>query len=180
MVALAEIGDKTMLLAIVLSTRFRKPLPIVLGIFVATLLNHGIAALLGQSAAAALEGEWFRYATGIGFIAMALWTLIPDNLDQDAAPTTPRSGAFVTTAILFFFAEIGDKTQIATVALGAQFQSLLLVTLGTTLGMMLANVPAVYFGKAIVERVSLTLVRILAALMFFGTGAWVIADAAGL
>ena len=160
-VALAEIGDKTMLLAIVLATRFRKPLPIVFGILVATLANHGIAAFVGQSVASLLEGPWFRYAVGASFIAMAL-----------------RFGAFLTTPIAFFIVEIGDKTQVATIALGAQFQSVLLVTLGTTLGMMLANVPAVYFGNAIVERVSLKAVRIIAALLFLAIGLWVIAAAA--
>lgn len=179
-VALAEIGDKTMLLAIVLATRFRKPLPILLGILVATLANHGIAALLGQSIAHLLEGQGFRYAVGASFVAMALWTLVPDSLDEDEQPRVPRFGAFLTTAIAFFVVEIGDKTQIATIALGAQFQSVALVTLGTTLGMMLANVPAVYFGNAIVERVSLRLVRLVAALLFLAIGLWVIADAAGL
>ena len=150
-VALAEIGDKTMLLAIVLATRFRKPLPIVFGILVATLANHGIAAFVGQSVASLLEGPWFRYAVGASFIAMALWTLVPDKLDDDEQPKAPRFGAFLTTTIAFFIVEIGDKTQVATIALGAQFQSVLLVTLGTTLGMMLANVPAVYFGNAIAD-----------------------------
>lgn len=177
-VALAEIGDKTMLLAIVLAARFRKPLPIVLGILVATLANHGIAAFLGQSIAGLLEGPWFRYAVGASFLAMALWTLVPDKLDEDEGPATARFGAFLTTTIAFFLVEIGDKTQIATIALGARFESVLLVTVGTTLGMMLANVPAVYFGDAIVKRVSLKAVRIVAALLFFAVGAWVIADAA--
>ncbi|WP_341711703.1 TMEM165/GDT1 family protein [Erythrobacter sp.] len=177
-VALAEIGDKTMLLAIVLAARFRKPLPIILGILVATLANHGIAAFLGQSIAGLLEGPWLRYAVGASFLAMALWTLVPDKLDEDEGPATARFGAFLTTTIAFFLVEIGDKTQIATIALGARFESVLLVTVGTTLGMMLANVPAVYFGDAIVKRVSLKAVRIVAALLFFAVGAWVIADAA--
>ena len=177
-VALAEIGDKTMLLAIVLATRFRKPLPIVLGILVATLANHGIAAFLGHSIAGLLEGVWFRYAVGAGFIAMAAWTLVPDELDDDEEPRPSRFGAFVTTTIAFFIVEIGDKTQIATIALGAQFQNVVLVTAGTTLGMMLANVPAVWFGNAIVERVSLATVRIAAAILFLAIGLWVIAEAA--
>jgi len=177
-VALAEIGDKTMLLAIVLATRFRKPVPIVLGILVATLANHGIAAFLGQSVAGLLEGAWFRYAVGASFIAIALWTLVPDKLeDEEASPT--RFGAFVTTTVAFFIVEIGDKTQIATIALGAQFQNVLLVTIGTTLGMMLANVPAVFLGHAIVEKVPLPVVRRFAALLFVMVGAWVIAEAAG-
>ena len=179
-VALAEIGEKTMLLAIVLATRFRKPLPIVLGILVATLANHGLAALLGQTIADLLEGVWFRYAVGLSFVAMALWTLVPDRLDEDEEPKPARFGAFATTAIAFFIVEIGDKTQIATIALGAQFQNVLTVTIGTTLGMMLANVPAVYLGNAIVERVSLVWVRRIAALLFLAIGLWVIASAAGV
>lgn len=179
-VALAEIGDKTMLLAIVLATRFRKPVPIILGILVATLANHGIAALVGQSIANLLDGQWFRYAVGISFVAMALWTLIPDKLDDDEKPRALKFGAFVTTTIAFFIVEIGDKTQVATIALAAQFQNFILVTIGTTVGMMLANVPAVYFGNAIVERVSLKLVRMIAALLFLVVGIWVITQAAGL
>lgn len=179
-VALAEIGDKTMLLAIVLATRFRKPLPIVLGILVATLANHGIAALIGQTVASLLEGAWFRYAVGLSFVAMALWTLVPDRLDEDEEPKPARFGAFATTTIAFFIVEIGDKTQIATIALGAQFQNVLTVTIGTTLGMMLANVPAVYLGNAIVERVSLVWVRRIAALLFLAIGLWVIASSAGV
>ncbi|MCV0383781.1 MAG: TMEM165/GDT1 family protein [Erythrobacter sp.] len=179
-VALAEIGDKTMLLAIVLATRFRKPLPVVLGILVATLANHGIAAFIGQTAASLLEGAWFRYAVGLSFVAMALWTLVPDRLDADEEPKRSRFGAFATTAIAFFLVEIGDKTQIATIALGAQFQNVLTVTIGTTLGMMLANVPAVYLGHAIVERVSLVWVRRVAALLFLAIGLWVIASSAGV
>ncbi|MWV28145.1 TMEM165/GDT1 family protein [Aurantiacibacter rhizosphaerae] len=179
-VAIAEIGDKTMLLAIVLATRFRKPLPIILGILVATLANHFLAALLGQTVASLLEGPAFRYAVGISFIAMAIWTLIPDKLDEDEELKAPRFGAFLTTTVAFFIVEIGDKTQIATIALGAQFQNAVVVTLGTTFGMILANVPAVYLGNAIVERVSLKVVRIVAALLFLVIGLWVLADAAGL
>ena len=177
-VALAEIGDKTMLLAIVLAARFGKPLPIVLGILVATLANHGIAAFLGQTVASLLEGPWFRYAIGAGFVAMAIWTLVPDKLDESEEPKAPRFGAFLTTTVAFFIVEIGDKTQVATIALGAQFQDVVAVTIGTTLGMMLANVPAVYLGNAIVERVSMKRVRAIAATLFLGIGIWVIADAA--
>lgn len=179
-VALAEIGDKTMLLAMVLATRFRKPLPIILGILVATLANHVIAAFLGQSIADILSGQWFRYAVGASFLAMAIWTLVPDKLDDDEEPKPSRYGAFLTTTLAFFLVEIGDKTQIATIALGAQFQNVLTVTMGTTLGMMLANVPAVYLGNAIVERVSLKLVRIVAALLFVVIGTLILGDAAGL
>ncbi|MCP9221496.1 TMEM165/GDT1 family protein [Erythrobacter sp. LQ02-29] len=177
-VALAEIGDKTMLLAIVLATRFRKPVPIILGILFATLANHAIAAFLGHSIASLLEGAWFRYAVGASFVAMAAWTLVPDKLDEDEAPKPSRHGAFLTTLVAFFLVEIGDKTQVATIALGAQFASVTLVTIGTTLGMMLANVPAVLLGHAIVERVSLKWVRAIAALLFLAIGIWVIADTA--
>lgn len=179
-VALAEIGDKTMLLAIVLAARFQKPLPIILGILVATLANHGIAAFLGHTIAGLLDGQWFRYAVGLGFVAMAAWTLVPDTFEDDDQPKVGRFGAFLTTAIAFFLVEIGDKTQIATIALGAQFGNVLLVTIGTTLGMMLANVPAVWFGQKIIERVSLKAVRIVAALLFLVIGLWVIAEAAGM
>ncbi len=176
-VALAEIGDKTMLLAILLATRFGNTFPVVMGILVATLANHALAALVGQSLASLLEGQWFRLAVGISFLAMAAWTLVPDRLDEDEEPKPARFGPFLTTTIAFFIVEIGDKTQVATIALGAQFRSVMLVTLGTTLGMMLANVPAVYFGRAIVERVSLRLMRMIAALLFFAIGLWVVADA---
>lgn len=176
-VALAEIGDKTMLLAIVLATRFRRPLPIILGILAATLANHGIAAFVGQSVAAILEGAWFRLAVGTSFVAMALWTLVPDKLDDVEEGGRDRFGALLTTTVAFFIAEIGDKTQVATIALGAQFQNVLLVTIGTTMGMMIANVPAVYFGNRIIEFVPLKAVRIVAALLFLAIGTWGIADA---
>ena len=178
-VALAELGDKTMLLAIVLAARFRKPVPIILGILLATLANHGIAALVGQSVANLLEGEWFRYAVGLSFVAMAAWTLVPDKLDEEEQKT-PRFGAFATTTIAFFLVEIGDKTQVATIALAAQFQEVVLVTLGTTLGMMIANVPAVFLGHRLVERLSLGLMRTIAALLFLAIGIWVIVETAGL
>ena len=178
-VALAEIGDKTMLLAIVLAARFERPLPIIMGILGATLANHALAALLGSSAAGLLDGAWFRYAVGIGFLAMAAWTLMPDKL-EDGEVRAPRYGAFLTTLVAFFLVEIGDKTQIATVALGARFDSVVAVTLGTTLGMMLANVPAVYFGQRIVNVVPLRTVRMVAATLFAGIGIWVVLETAGL
>ena len=177
-VALAEMGDKTQLLAIVLATRFRAPWPVIAGILVATLANHALAAWAGASLAAWFDGVWFRYAVAASFIAMAGWTLIPDTLDDiDASP--PRGGAFVTTAIAFFIVEIGDKTQIATVALGARFDSVLAVTVGTTLGMMLANVPAVFLGKKLVEKVPLRTVHVIAALIFLAIGLWLLAATAG-
>jgi putative Ca2+/H+ antiporter (TMEM165/GDT1 family) len=175
-VALAEIGDKTMLLAIVLAARYRKPLPIILGILVATLANHALAALLGSSVADILDGYWFRLAVGIGFVVMAAWTLVPDTFDEDDEPKPSRFGPFLSTTIAFFIVEMGDKTQIATIALGAQFGSVLAVTAGTTLGMMIANVPAVFAGNAIVERVPLGIVRMIAALLFLIIGLWVIGE----
>ena len=175
LVAIAEIGDKTMLLAIVLATRFRQPLPIILGIFGATLANHALAALVGQQAAAWLSGEWFRIAIAVSFIAMGLWTLIPDKFEEDDRPKGGH-GAFLTTLVAFFFVEIGDKTQLATVALGARFDAVLPVTAGTTLGMMIANVPAVYLGQTLVERISLKTVRWVAATLFVATGLWMLWD----
>jgi putative Ca2+/H+ antiporter (TMEM165/GDT1 family) len=179
-VALAEIGDKTQLLAIVLAARFLQPFPIVGGILVATLANHFLAALVGAKAAAFLQGDVFRYAVAASFIAMAAWTLIPDKLDEDEPLRAPlKMGAFLTTAVAFFIVEMGDKTQLATVALGAKFHSALVVTLGTTLGMMLANVPAVFLGQEILKRVSLTLVRRIAAGLFLVIGVWMVVQTAG-
>jgi len=177
-VALAEIGDKTQLLAIVLATRFKRPLPIIMGILVATLANHFCAALVGERVSALLDGQWFRYLIAASFIAMAIWTLIPDKFeDEEQKPA--RFGAFLTTLIAFFFVEMGDKTQIATVALGAQFQSVLLVTTGTTLGMMIANVPAVFLGNELIKRVPMATVRAIAAALFLAIGLWLLAQTAG-
>ncbi|APZ97986.1 hypothetical protein BWQ93_05445 [Sphingopyxis sp. QXT-31] len=176
-VALAEIGDKTQLLAILLATRFNKPLPIMVGILVATLANHALAALLGASAAAFLDSPVFRYAIGASFIAMAAWTLIPDKLEDDETPK-PRFGAFLTTLIAFFLVEMGDKTQVATIALGAQYQSVALVTAGTTIGMMIANVPAIFLGHELLKRVNLDTVRRIAAGLFLVIGLWVLVKAA--
>ena len=178
LVALAEIGDKTMLLAILLATRYRKPVPIVLGILVATLANHALAALAGQFAAALIDGQWFRIAVAASFVAMGLWTLVPDKLDEDEQPRS-HGGVFLTTLVAFFLVEMGDKTQIATVALGAQFANLALVTAGTTLGMMIANVPAVWLGHALVQRVSMKAVRLLAAASFVAVGVWMLVEAIG-
>ncbi|WP_333807252.1 TMEM165/GDT1 family protein [Phenylobacterium sp.] len=179
-VTLAEIGDKTQLLAIVLAARFVQPFPIVGGILVATLANHFLAALVGAQAAAFLQGDLFRYIIALSFIAMAAWTLVPDKLDEDEPLKAPaKMGAFLTTTAAFFIVEMGDKTQLATVALGARFESALIVTLGTTLGMMLANVPAVFLGHEILKRVSLTLVRRIAAGLFLVIGIWMIVQTAG-
>lgn len=172
--ALAEMGDKTQLLAIMLAARFRKPVPIVLGILAATLANHAIAAWLGAGAAAWLQGAGFQYLIAASFIAMGLWTLVPDRLDE-GDPKPARFGAFLTTLVCFFLVEIGDKTQIATIALGARFHDVLAVTAGTTLGMMLANVPAVFLGDALLKRIPLRLVHGIAAALFIAIGAIMLA-----
>lgn len=176
LVALAEIGDKTMLLAIILATRFRKPVPIIAGIFAATIVNHALAALLGSQVAGLLDSLWFRYAIALGFLAMAAWTLVPDTMDEEEGNVKQRGGVFLTTTVAFFIVEMGDKTQIATIALGARFDDVLWVTLGTTLGMMIANIPAVYLGEALVKRVSMNAVRIVAAALFLLLGLWQLAE----
>ena len=173
-VTLAEIGDKTMLLAIVLAARLRAHWQILAGILVATLANHGLAALVGQEVAGLLDAPWFRTAVALGFIAMAAWTLVPDKLDDDDS-FTHRGGAFLTTLVAFFLVEMGDKTQVATIALGAQYQDVMIVAAGTTLGMMLANAPAVFLGEELVKRVSLKATRIAAALLFLALGLWQLA-----
>lgn len=178
-VALAEIGDKTQLLAIVLAARFKKPWPIVAGIFGATLANHFLAALVGEQASAFLDGPWFRYVVAASFIVMAAWTLIPDRLDEDEQKPA-RFGAFLTTLVAFFLVEMGDKTQLATIALGARFQAVLPVMAGTTLGMMIANVPAVFFGHELIRRVPLHVVRWVAAGLFLIIGVWLLLQTAGL
>jgi putative Ca2+/H+ antiporter (TMEM165/GDT1 family) len=170
-VALAEMGDKTQLLAIVLTARFRKPLPIVAGILVATIANHLLAAWLGATASAWLASTWFRYAVALSFIAMGLWTLVPDKLDDEEEEKPARFGAFLTTLVSFFLVEIGDKTQIATIALAARFQDVWAVAAGTTVGMMLANGPVVFAGAKLVDRIPLKPVRIAAALLFIAIGA---------
>lgn len=179
-VALAEIGDKTQLLAILLAARFKRPVPIILGILVATLANHSLAALLGHEVASLIEGRWFRYLVAASFVGMGLWTLIPDKLDEDEAPRPARFGAFVTTAVAFFLVEMGDKTQVATIALGARFHDVVAVAAGTTLGMMIANVPAVLLGHKVLERVPLTLVHRIAAVLFLGLGVWLAVETAGM
>lgn len=178
-VALAEIGDKTMLLAIVLAARLRAHWQILAGILVATLANHGLAALIGQEVAGLLDAPWFRTAVALGFIAMAAWTLVPDKLDDDEDSFAHRGGAFLTTLVAFFLVETGDKTQIATIALGAQYQDVVIVAAGTTLGMMLANAPAVFLGEELVKRVSLNATRIAAALLFLVLGLWQLAGIFG-
>ena len=169
-VALAEMGDKTQLLSLVLAARFRKPWPIVAGILVATLANHALAGAAGAWVMAALGPDVMRWVLGISFIAMAGWMLIPDQLDEGAVAPRRGLGVFVATTWAFFLAEMGDKTQIATVALGAQYAPLVAVVLGTTLGMLLANAPVVFFGEAITRRVPIKAVHAVAALTFLVLG----------
>ena len=175
LVAIAEIGDKTQLLAILLAARFRKPWPILAGILVATLANHAMAATVGALAGRFLEGPWVKWALGAAFIAFAAWALIPDRFEEGEAPPV-RSGQsiFWTTTVAFFLVEMGDKTQVATVALAARFHDILTVAAGTTLGMMLANAPAVWLGEAAATRLPLKLIRILAAASFAGIGVWIL------
>lgn len=164
-VALAEIGDKTQLLAFILAAKFRRPVPIVLGILVATLANHAFAGALGAWITSLVSPEVMRWVLGVSFLAMAAWTLVPDKFDEDDAKLA-RFGVFGTTLIAFFLAEMGDKTQIATVALAAQYQSVVAVVAGTTLGMMIANVPAVILGDKIANKIPVRVVHAIAALIF--------------
>ena len=172
-VALAEIGDKTQLLALLLAARFRKPWPIVLGIFVATLANHALAGALGAWVTTQLGPQVLRWTLGVSFIAMAVWMLIPDKLDTDTDQQSMRfgvSGIFGTTVVLFFLAEMGDKTQIATVMLAARYDAFLSVVAGTTLGMMLANAPVVWLGERVTRLLPLRAVHMVSALIFLGLG----------
>ena len=171
LVAVAEIGDKTQLLAVVLAAKYRRPWPIILGILAATLANHAAAAWIGILLGDFLTGPWFQIAVGIAFIAMAGWALIPDKADDDAAQRK-AGGVFLTTLVAFFLVEIGDKTQLATT-----FQDIVLVTAGTTLGMMLANVPAVFLGERITRIVPLNIVRMIAAAIFAAIGVWILVAA---
>ena len=165
-VALAEMGDKTQLLSLVLAARFRKPWPIVLGIFVATLANHALAGAVGAWVTTLLGPQVLRWILGASFIAMAAWMLIPDKLDEDDAAKAPRFGVFGTTVIAFFLAEMGDKTQVATVMLAAQYNAWAAVVAGTTLGMMLANAPVVWFGERVTRSVPIRAVHVVSALIF--------------
>jgi len=170
-VALGEMGDKTQLLAIVLAAMFRRPWPIIAGILVATLANHAAAGALGGWVAQSLGPDMLRWAIGLSFLAMAGWMLVPDKIDDDTAGGKQRFGVFGTTVIAFFLAEMGDKTQIATVALAARYADVLQVVLGTTFGMMLANVPAVFLGDKIAQKVSMRLVHGITAAIFAVLGA---------
>ena len=175
-VALAEIGDKTQLLAFILAARFRKPWPIIAGIFAATLANHAFAGALGAWLTQLLSPEILRWVLGLSFIGMAVWTLIPDKFDEGDARLA-RFGVFGTTLVAFFLAEMGDKTQIATVALAAQYQAFYAVVAGTTLGMMIANVPAVLLGNRIAHRMPVRLVHVIAAAIFAVLGIATLAGA---
>ena len=170
LVALAEMGDKTQLLALVLAARFRKPWPIVLGILVATLANHGLAGALGAWVTTVVGPQVLRWILGVSFIAMAVWMLIPDKLDEGDADGAPRWGVFGTTLVAFFLAEMGDKTQIATVMLAAQYNAYLWVVAGTTLGMMLANAPVVWLGDRITRLVPIRVVHGVSAVIFLVLG----------
>lgn len=170
-VTLAEIGDKTQLLALLLVARYREPWPIVLGIALSTLLNHALAATLGVWLSAAIGAEAQVWILGFGFLAMAIWVLIPDRLDAGAERRAARRGVFLATTVSFFFVEIGDKTQVATVALAATYAAPIAITLGTTLGMLLANAPVVFLGERLTQALPLRAVRHTAALAFFALGA---------
>jgi putative Ca2+/H+ antiporter (TMEM165/GDT1 family) len=178
-VGLGEIGDKTQLLALLLAARFRRPLPIIAGILVATLANHAAAAALGSWTTRVLDPSWLRWALGLSFIAVALWMLVPDRLDAAPGGSYGRLGVFGITALSFFIAEMGDKTQIATIMLAARYESVLAVTAGTTLGMMLANVPAVLLGERIMRWLPVVWVHRAAALIFAVLGVLALAGAGG-
>ena len=177
-VALAEMGDKTQLLSLVLAARFRKPWPIVWGILVATLINHGLAGALGSWVTTQLGPDALRWVLGGSFLAMAVWILVPDKLDDEEQEKSPRFGIFATTVVAFFIAEMGDKTQVATVMLAAQFNSWFWVVAGTTLGMMLANAPVVWLGERVMRRVPVRAVHSVSALIFLGLGLAILFGAA--
>ena len=166
LVALAEIGDKTQLLSLVLAARFRRPWPIVLGILAATLLNHAGAAAVGAWLNNLVGPTWMARAVGVSFLLMAAWILVPDKIDEEDTKPPSSHGVFLTTALLFFAAEMGDKTQVATVVLAARYDALAAVVAGTTLGMMIANVPVVFFGEAIAKRMPVALVHKITAVFF--------------
>ena len=165
-VALAEMGDKTQLLAFILAARFKKPVPIILGILLATLVNHGLAGALGAWITSVISPDTMRWVLGLSFIAMAVWTLIPDKIEEEETQIAKRFGVFGATLVTFFLAEMGDKTQIATVALAAHYGDPLLVVIGTTLGMLIADVPAVFVGNKFAEKIPMNLVHSIAAAIF--------------
>lgn len=169
-IALAEIGDKTQLLAFLLATRFKKPIPIIIGITLATLINHGLAGVVGSWITANVDPSVLRWVLGASFIAMAVWTLIPDKIEDEETQLATKLGVFGATFITFFLAEMGDKTQIATVAMSAHYNDVLMVVAGTTLGMLIADVPAVFAGDKLAEKIPMKLVHRIAAAMFAALG----------
>jgi len=169
-VALAEIGDKTQLLAFLLAARFKKPLPIIAGIFIATIFNHGLAGALGAWITSLLTPEMLRWVLGLSFLGMAAWTLVPDKIEEDETNVASRFGVFGATLVTFFLAEMGDKTQVATVAMAAHYPDPLMVVAGTTLGMLIADVPAVFAGDKLAAKIPLKLVHGIAAAMFAALG----------
>ena len=175
LVAIAEIGDKTQLLALCLAARWRKPVPILLGILAATVANHALAAIVGSVAGEFLEGPWMKWVLGIAFLGFAAWALIPDKFeDDDCPPDRTGQSIFWATTVAFFLVEMGDKTQVATAALAARFQDVVFVTMGTTLGMMIANAPAVLVGEAAAKKLPLKLIRMIAAASFAAIGVWIL------
>lgn len=169
-VALAEIGDKTQLLAFILAARFKKPLPIIAGILCATLVNHGLAGAVGAWVTALLSPGVLRWVLGGSFIGMAIWTMIPDKIDDEETKVAKNLGVFGTTLVAFFLAEMGDKTQVATIALAAHYASPVLVVMGTTLGMLIADVPAVFVGDKLASKIPMKLVHGFAAAIFAALG----------
>lgn len=180
LVALAEMGDRTQLLAILLASRFRKPVPILLGILAATLANHALAALAGYYVSSLLTATWFKYVISLSFIAMALWALVPDKEDDNlASERLGHAGVFLATAVSFFLVEMGDKTQVATAALAARYHSVFWVAAGTTTGMMLANIPAVLLGHNVTRVLPIQTLQRAAAGLYLVLGLWGLASAAG-
>lgn len=169
-VALAEIGDKTQLLAFILAARFKKPGPIILGILLATIVNHGLAGALGAWITANISPEILRWVLGLSFIGMAIWTLIPDKIEEEETQIAQKFGVFGATLVTFFLAEMGDKTQIATVAMAAHYAAPLMVVIGTTLGMLIADVPAVFIGDKLANKIPMKLVHAIAAAIFAALG----------
>ena len=169
-VALAEIGDKTQLLAFILAARFKKPVPIILGILCATIVNHGLAGALGAWITSVVTPDVLRWVLGASFIGMAVWTMIPDKIEEEETQVAKRFGVFGATLVTFFLAEMGDKTQIATIAMAAHYANPLLVVIGTTLGMLIADVPAVFVGDRLADKIPMKLVHSIAAAIFAALG----------
>ena len=175
-VTLAEVGDKTQLLAFILAARFKKPVPILLGILMATLINHGLAGAFGAWITTLIDPQWLRWILGGSFLAMAVWILIPDSIDEEETLSLKTMGVFTTTLVTFFLAEMGDKTQIATIALAAHYPSTVEVVAGTTLGMMLADGPAVFVGQHLAQKIPMKLMHAIAGAIFALLGVAVLAN----